>query len=115
MSKASHAVILDDHQLFVDSFSLLLEKYKLFGQIHSFYATDDLTDFLIQWGRKEIYIFLDYYLREKNGLSLVPEIKRLNKNAHIIFVTSAMSPTVLQNILLSKPHAVISKSCDLAT
>lgn len=115
MIKVSRAVIIDDHQLFADSFSLLLEKYKLFEQIYLSYTIEDFNDFLIALDKKDVYIFLDYYLKEKNGLSLLPEIKRLNKNARIVFVTSATSPSVIQNILFSKPHGIISKFCDPAT
>jgi len=109
------AVILDDHQLFADSFSLLLEKYRFFEYIHLFYTAEEFSDFLISLGRQDIYVFLDYYLQDKSGLSLLPDIKRLNKNARVVFVTSATSPDVIQNILLAKPYGIISKLCDPAT
>lgn len=115
MIRSTHAIVLDDHQLFADSFSELLDKYLPFEQIHSFTKSDQLIDFLIAYGRKKIHIFLDYYLADKNGLSLLPDIKRLNKDAYIIFVTSLTSVSAVQNMILAKPHAILSKFCDLPT
>ncbi|SFS80518.1 response regulator transcription factor [Sphingobacterium wenxiniae] len=113
--KGPFAIILDDHQLFADSFSLMLEQYNLFEQVHTLYATADFPNLLISLGRKDVYIFLDYYLGDKNGLSVLAEIKRLHKNVRVIFITAATSPTVIQNIMLSKPHGLISKHSDLPT
>lgn len=113
MKNLSHAVILDDHQLFADAFSLLLEKYQFFNLVQSFNQIGELVDFLMSYGNQEIYIFLDYYLGEENGLSIMSEIKRLNKKAIIIFVTSATSPSILQTILKYRPSGILSKSCSI--
>lgn len=115
MKNLSHAVILDDHQLFADAFSLLLEKYQFFNLVQSFSQINNLIDFLIANGNQEIYIFLDYYLGQENGLSIFTEIKRLNKKAIIIFVTSVTSPSILLTILKYRPNGILSKSCSIDT
>ena len=109
------AVILDDHGLFATSFSLLLEKYRLFHFVKSFDSTDDFLRFLESSGTKKIYIFLDYYLSEGTGLSLLPEIGRLNKDAKTIFLTSALSPLLIQTLKNYDPDGILSKSCNLDT
>lgn len=109
------AVILDDHGLFATSFSLLLEKYRLFHFVKSFDSKDDFLRFLESSGTQKIYIFLDYYLSEETGLSLLPEISRLNKDAKTIFLTSALSPLLIQTLKNYNPDGILSKSCNLDT
>ncbi len=109
------AVILDDHGLFATSFSLLLEKYGLFHFVKSFDRKDDFLRFLASSGTQKIYIFLDYYLSEETGLSLLPEIDRLNKDAKTIFLTSALSPLLIQTLKNYNPDGILSKSCNLDT
>lgn len=111
MKKISHAVILDDHQLFADAFSLVLEKYQFFNWVQSFNQVSELLDFLMRYGNLEIYIFLDYYIGDENGLVIMTEIKRLNKKAIIIFITSAISPNILKIIMQYRPQGILSKSC----
>lgn len=115
MKNNTHAIILDDHQLFADSFSLLLEKYELFGIVQTFYTSDRFMAALQALGNQGVYIFLDYYLKDEIGLSLLSEIKRLNKLSKIIFVTSAVSPLVLNNLSQYLPNGILSKSCSLDT
>ena len=111
----SNAVILDEQTLFADSFSLMLEKYRIVKSVHSFYSMTEFTNFLISYGDREIVIFLDYYLPDTNGLSVFAEIRRLNKRAKTIFVTGATSSVLLKNILHYRPHGLISKSCSIQT
>lgn len=115
MNSIKRIIILDDHQLFADSFSLILEKYITFEHIHLFNATDEFERFLRLLGREEVYIFLDYYLQDKNGLSVLTEIKRVNKEARIIFLSSTTSPNVIHNMTMAKPHGILSKFCDFST
>lgn len=115
MKKLSHALILDDHQLFADAFSLVLEKYSLFKIVQTFNEVSQFIDYLIKFGNQEICIFLDYYLSEETGLSVMSEIKRLNKKAIIIFITSATSPSIVQTILKYGPNAILSKSSGIHT
>lgn len=111
----TYALILDDQPLFADSFALMLEKNKLFDQVFSFYTTADLIDFLSDFGNNRVHIFLDYYLKNENGLTAVSDIRRLNKKSKIIFLTSTTSSSVIAMILQIKPSGIISKFCDFHT
>lgn len=109
------ALVLDDHQLFADSFTLLLERYVRFENVQSFAKPEDLIAHMTVLGAQEVYVFLDYYLYNDNGLQVFSEIKRLNKKAYIIFITSAVSTSVIRNLILAKPHGILSKSSDIPT
>lgn len=113
MHTLRNAVIVDDHKLFADSFSLLLEKFDIFDLIHCFSNREEFINFLMGFGTQEIYVLLDYYLHEGNGLPLLSDIRRINKAAKIIFVTSAVSPMVIKTLQHARPNGIISKSGDL--
>ncbi|MHC8949431.1 LuxR C-terminal-related transcriptional regulator [Sphingobacterium hungaricum] len=113
MIQRNQAVILDDQQLFTDSFSSLLNRYKVFDHVHTYYRSEDFIQFLLRHGNKEIYIFLDYYLKDDNGLSVFSDIKRFCKKAKIIFVTSTTSSSILNYLILAQPEAILSKSCSM--
>jgi|SRR5690606_37474893 len=113
MKVLTHAVILDDHRLFADSFALLLQRFGAFDAVSSFSKEIEFFDFLQSFGNQKLYVFLDYYLPETNGISLLTDIKRLNKRAKIIFITSAIAPNVIKNILKYKPNGLLSKSADI--
>ncbi|MFD2742325.1 MULTISPECIES: response regulator transcription factor [Sphingobacterium] len=112
---SKNAFVLDDHQLFADSFTLLLERYLQFENIQSFSKAEDLITCMTAFGTKKVFVFLDYYLYHENGLQVCSEIKRLNKKAYIIFTTSAISTGVLHNLISAKPHGILSKSSDIPT
>lgn len=111
----SNAVVLDEQTLFADSFSLMLENYRIVKSVHCFYDTTEFKEFINSYGNQEIFIFLDYYLPDTNGLSVFAEIRRLNKKAKTIFVTGATSSVLLRNIVQYRPNGLISKSCSIQT
>ncbi len=106
------AVVYDDHLLFAESFSAVLERLDLFKSVHLF--TDDehaYLQFLIKHYDAPIYLFLDYYLPKKNALSLFNETRRINKKARIIVVSSVSTPSIVSHILTHNPDGFLSKSC----
>jgi len=103
------AIVLDDHQLFGESFSVLLEKYTKFDTVHTFQYASELTSFLSEHSRKKFYLFLDYYLQNSNGLAVLSDVKRINKLCKNIFLTSASSWPVLHHIESHSPDGIISK------
>lgn len=113
MKVLTHAVILDDHRLFADSFSLLLKKECDIDLIQSFDASKDFFSFLRTFGRNKIYVFLDYYFPNENGLSLLTEIRRINELAKVIVVTGAIAPSVIKSILQYRPDGMLSKACQI--
>lgn len=103
------AIVLDDHQLFGESFSVLLERYTQFETVYNFHDPSDLIRFLSQNSRKKFYLFLDYYLQNNNGLTVLMDVKRINKLCKIIFVTGTSSWPVLHHIESHAPEGIISK------
>lgn len=53
------AIVVDDHALFTDSFTLLLEKFGNFDEVHVLNNHDERLDYFLKNPRKEIYLFLD--------------------------------------------------------
>lgn len=107
------AIVLDDHKLFGESFSVLLERYTQFETVHTFHEPSGLIRLLKQNSRKTFYLFLDYYLQNNNGLSVLTDVKRINKLCKIIFVTASSSWPVLHNIENHAPEGIISKLAGL--
>lgn len=109
------AIVFDDHLLFADSFSALIERLELFRSVHPFSEERELVHFLVRHSDKPIYLFLDYYLKNKNGLPLINEARRLNKHMTIIVISAVTSPMAITNILSYNPHGFISKSSGFNT
>lgn len=107
------ALILDDHQLFGESFAVLLERYTEIETTYTFQEASKLIQFLGQNSRQKFYIFLDYYLKSTNGLAVLTDIRRLNKSSKTIFLTSADSWPVIYNIENHSPDALINKASGL--
>ena len=105
------AVVYDDHLLFAESFSAVLERLKLFKSAHIF-VNDEAAylQFLVKHFDKPIYLFLDYYLPQQNALSLINETRRINKKAKVIVVSSVSTPSIISHILTYNPNGFLSKS-----
>lgn len=114
MKTSRHAVILDDQKIVAFSFELLLKRECQIDLVQSFNRGNDLFQFLYAFGKEELLVFLDYYLQDENGLSVLTEIKRINGSAKVIFLTGATAPAVLASMLQYRPDGLLSKSCELA-
>lgn len=102
-------IVFDDHLLFADSFSELIERLEFFNNVHTLTDKKELRNFLIKYSETPIYLFLDFYLKNENCLTLINEVKRLNRQV-IIIMSSTISPTTITNILDYKPQGFVSKS-----
>jgi DNA-binding NarL/FixJ family response regulator len=109
------AIVFDDHLLFADSFSALIERLELFSAVHTFDDKKALLNFLIKHSEAPIYLFLDYYIKNENCLTLFNEAKRLNRQTKIIVMSSVISPIAVTNILDYKPQGFLSKSSGFNT
>lgn len=107
------AIIFDDHRLFADSLSSLIERLELFQSVHAFHSEPELRHFFIRNTQLPVYLFLDYYLKDKNALSVINEVRRLNKHVSVIIVSSVINPITIANILTYNPDGFISKSSGL--
>lgn len=113
MKTSRHAVILDDQKIVAFSLELLLKRECRIDMVQSFNRGNDLIQFLRAFGKEELLVFLDYYLQDENGLSILTEIKRINGAAKVIFLTGATAPAVLASMLQYRPDGLLSKSCEL--
>ncbi|WCM41305.1 response regulator transcription factor [Flavobacterium sp. CBA20B-1] len=103
------AVVVDDHALFTDSFTLLLEKVGIFDEIHVLNDAKMRMDYFLKNPRKEVYLFLDYYLGDQLGIEIVNEIRRINRKVKIIIISSVTQIVAIRTIISARPEAVISK------
>lgn len=110
-TNSSTAIIYDDHILFAESFSAVLERLMLFKSVHVFHDEQTYLRYLVKHFDEPVYVFLDYYLPNKNALTLINETRRINKKSHIIIVSSVATPAIINHILTYNPDGFLSKSC----
>jgi len=95
----SVAVVLDNHQLFADSFGKMIGDLSIFEDVRIFSEQGSLSAFLIKLDiQADCFFFLDYYLGEKTVLPIISDIRRICKNAKIVIVTVATDPVLLKNL-----------------
>lgn len=105
------AVIFDDHRLFTESFSTLIERLNLFSSIYTFDNQEELHQFFMQKkDSRPVYAFVDYYLPGGNAIPLIKDISKLSKGLKIIMVTSLMNPILINDLLLYRPSGFLSKT-----
>lgn len=104
------AIIFDDHLLFAESFSVLIERLNVFNSIHLVHEKDELTRFLIKHHQTPVYLFLDYYLPGDHAPAILSEARRLNKRLRVIILSSVVSPAIITNIMTYQPDGFIGKS-----
>jgi len=112
-SENSRAVILDDHRIFGDAFSMLLEKLNRFKSVHPFNNEKDFLNFVRSYRNDSLFLFIDFYLKDQNALSIINTVKKLSKNNKIIVISSLTNPQLAKTILGYEPHGFISKSSSL--
>ncbi|HUH74078.1 MAG TPA: response regulator transcription factor [Chitinophagales bacterium] len=108
--ESSIALVLDDHNIFTTSFCTLLEQTRLFQHVYGFANEDDLRFFLLEKrGKSKVFLFLDYYLKDKICISFINEVRRFHVNMHIIVLSSLTNPILIQNLLNYKIDGFLSK------
>lgn len=107
----SIAIVLDNHQLFADSFGKMIQDLRIFREVNVFVDRASLLAFLIRVpSHTKCYFFLDYYLDENTVLPIISDIKRIVRSARIIIVSVATNPALLRNLAgHEKVDGVISK------
>jgi len=109
------AIVLDDHRMFADAFSTLLEKMKLYRTVHCFYNTEELNAFLLNNHGLPVHLFIDYYMYGTTSLSLVNYLRKIVRGIKIIYISSVTNPVEIKFILSGRVNALISKTSDTAT
>lgn len=113
--KNTIAIIFDDHSLFADAFSALIERLELFQAVHTFTHEKEFTRFLVKNSPAPICLFLDYYLKDKNALPLINECRRLNRHTTVIVISAVVNPVTVTNIIAYRPDGFISKVSGFST
>lgn len=104
------ALVFDDHSLYAETFSSFLEKIDLFSNIRNFTNEEALKAFLINLTVKpDLYLFLDFYLKDKTSISLINELRRLYKSIRIIIISSVSNPVLMKEILNYNIQGFLSK------
>lgn len=109
------AVVVDDHALFADSFSILLEKLNLFEEINVLNDSKARHKYFIKNSDKQIFLFLDYYLTNQLGIEIIKETKKINNNVNIIIISSVTHPITIKTIINLNPSGFISKTAGAHT
>jgi DNA-binding NarL/FixJ family response regulator len=109
----SKAVLFDDHRLFLDSFSLWLERLYLFQSVHAFNSEKDLLHFFLKERHESVYFFSDFFLKDKNSLNIIADIKKMCPNVHVIIISSLINPVMIRKVLAQKPEAFVGKNVSL--
>lgn len=107
------AIVLDDHKLFADSFAKLVEFTSLFRTVNVFYHEQELIQYLIRFRTTDtLYLFLDYYMRDRSLPSFLNDLKRLSKNTKVIVVSSISNPFLIHDLLKYAPDGIIGKTAN---
>lgn len=114
-SENYRAVIIDDHRIFGNAFSMLLEKLNHFKSVHPFYSEKDFISFVRSYRNESLFLFVDFYLKDQNALSIISTVKKLSRENKIIVVTSLTNPQLAKTIMGYEPHGFISKSSSVDT
>jgi len=111
LSKNSISVVFDDHKMYAESFSSLIERMGFFQSSVFFTEEKDLIQFFASTSSKvQLYLFIDYYLKDKHTIPVINDARRLVKNIKIIVVSSVMDSASIINIFSCKPDGFLSKS-----
>jgi len=113
MSYNSHrlkAIVLDDQRIFSESFSIVLEKYRLFSSVIPFSEISDLIDYLVHNDTKNTVIFADYYLENEYITAYLNQLKNMSANAKIIILSCITNPTLIHELKGMNIHGIISKN-----
>lgn len=105
------AIVLDDHRLFADSFAKFIEFTSLFRSVNVFYHEQDLMQYLIRFRTTDtLYLFVDYYMKDRSLPGFLNDLKRLSKNTKIIVVSSITNSYLIQDLLKYSPDGIIGKA-----
>lgn len=109
------AFVLDDHALFAESFSMLLEGAKIFNSV-CFYSNPEALLDHISDQRNPVttpYFFLDYYLKDQTVLSTLSKIQRIIKDAKTIIISGDPTPDIVARLLDYNVNAIIPKASSM--
>lgn len=109
------AFVLDDHNLFAESFSMLLEGAGIFNSVCFYSNPEALLDHISQQRNPSAtpYFFLDYYLKDQTVISTLNKIKQIIKEAKIIIISGDPTPDIIARLLDYNVDGIIPKAASM--
>ncbi len=109
-----NALVLDDQRIFSESFSIILEKYRLFSTVVSFSVVSDLIDYLVRNSTNNTVIFADYYLENDHITAYLNQIKNMAAKSKVIILSCITNPNLIYELQGMNIHGIISKNDGLS-
>ena len=101
-------VHIDDHQLFVQGVSALIENETF---LDSYISAGTLAEGLeVCRTFKPDLVFLDYFLPDANGLKSIPEILKINPEIKILLLTMENNPDIIEECRFAGAFGFLSKT-----
>jgi DNA-binding NarL/FixJ family response regulator len=112
MDKRIRVLVVDDHALFRESFSRLLEADTEFEVVG---ACATVREAISAICRDQIdVVLLDYELNDETGLRFLAESRNRRFNGHVLIVTSAMDSAAVRDAMNDGAAGILLKNSPLA-
>jgi DNA-binding NarL/FixJ family response regulator len=105
-------IMIEDHQILVDSFSLMLRYEPDFEFLGSASSLEKGRNLLKE--TTPDVLLLDVGLPDGNGLDIIPEVKRLSPETNIVVLTSLTDENTLMRVVDSGISGFVSKDSQLS-
>lgn len=112
MNQQTRVLIVDDHTLFRESLSRLLESEANCRVVETCASVDEAVKII---GKDKIdLVMLDYDLGEQPGTQLLPEARRSGFDGRVLMVTGGMSNSSILHVLDKGASGIFLKNSPLA-
>ena len=108
--KKCEFIIVDDHQLFADGLTRILEEEEGFKNIGSFTSEEEVMNSLNE--SSPDIIFLDIQLRNCSGIDVCKEIISLFPNIKIVLISMIQAPHLIKEGIKNGASGYIPKTTD---
>lgn len=106
--------VVDDHELFLKSFVLLLTTLKSGFDITVTVESSSEDDFLTKLRQNDLdLVFLDLNLTKSDGIRLIPKIKEKNPDTKVFIVSMSTEAKVVRESFQQGADGYLSKYSDL--
>lgn len=104
------AIVLDDHQMFTDSFTKILDDLKFFDSVLGFTNEIELKHYLLEnYFPEQVYLFLDYRLKNCVVAKDIQDFRSLLKSPKVITISGISSPLIIKNLASLRPDGILHK------
>jgi DNA-binding NarL/FixJ family response regulator len=111
MNQQMRVLIVDDHTLFRESLSRLLESETEYRIVGTCASVEDALKIIAE--EKIDVVLLDYDLGEQSGTQLLREVRKNGFAGHVLMVTGGMSDTAMLHALDNGTSGIFLKNSPL--